>query len=823
MFKKVVSLALTVVIFVSALSIPAFADATTPTGSCPLCGSPVQYTNFENLVAGWSIVSCTNPNCAYYQKHMSIANDILYHRDQGVTGGSPSRSNTATVPKNYYTTNNNSSTTNYNTVNSGTTNHYSTINTTNKTLNYTTYNQTTNNYVRNTYNYTNYTYNYDYNYYTVNVDNSTHYVIDNVNYITVLYPTGETVKDENGNDVPEYDYTDVYYELPDGRNSYDLTASEVWGTYFVYNVTSCEQVPEDDGTTLGLWHLDGDFKDASANAGKYLLTSSATTFVDTETGDYNAAVSGTGGTFSISNFDPYVSVPWTLEFRVYSASSDSTTFLGYQQEHTRHYSSSTPSAFNANLYDSVDTVVDYGKNIPSNQWNTVALTFDGVSLKCYLNGELSGTTAIRSAPSITNTYVTVSTAAGYKDLSGVWKVGDAYYSGSVTQVFYYTGKYRDFNPNFRIGLSSRTEKFTYDEVRLSRGLLYTENYSPSFQPFDTNSVLVRPSNPSDKDIVIMSNIPVNDYRIGGVRPTYPTKGDVYIYLENDVVESVQQYQGDGWAAVDAEIYTDGTWKTLKKFNLASVKSEEVETKPTPTPTPDPGTPTPTPTPGGSGCTHQYTITKEKEPTCTESGYKIYKCDLCGDTYTDTLKALGHDWHIVESASSTPETPDASPSPASSAAPDASPPPAESGIETTDPTASPAPTYTLYRCSRCNMEYKDFDGSGPPQNKDEEDEGGILGWLKKLLGSIWSGLLSILESIVGGTIDLVTSLIDDLVAGVTHVIDGLFDALGKIADFGGVFKDFLGAFFGYLPDEIITLLAFSISLGIVLMIIKFFRG
>lgn len=753
---------------------------------------------------------------------MSIANDILYHRDQGVTGGSPSRSNTATVPKNYYTTNNNSSTTNYNTVNSGTTNHYSTINTTNKTLNYTTYNQTTNNYVRNTYNYTNYTYNYDYNYYTVNVDNSTHYVIDNVNYITVLYPTGETVKDESGNDVPEYDYTDIYYQLPDGRNSYDLSASDIWGTYFVYNVTGCEQVPEDDGTTLGLWHLDGDFKDASANAGRYLLTSGATTFVDTEVGSFGQAVSGTGATFSLSNFDPYAE-PWTLEFRVYVASDKSTSFFPFLQKHVRHYSISSPSSYNSSLCDSSDETSDLGDNLPSNQWNTVSITFDGAFYKYYRNGEVIYSGKIRSSPTVTKTNVngTISGVSGGNGLTldGILSVGQVTdwgsYTVTVNSINYYLGEYIDFNPYLRIGGSSNTDKFTFDEIRLSKGILYTESYSPSLQPFDTNSVLVRPSNPSDKDIAIMSNIPVGNYRIGGVRPTYPTKGDVYIYLENDVVESVQQYQGDGWAAVDAEIYTDGTWKTLKKFNFSTVKSEEVETKPTPTPTPD--TPTPTLTPGGSGCDHQYTITKEKEPTCTESGYKIYKCDLCGDTYTDTLKALGHDWHIVESASSTPETPD------SSAVPDASPPPAESGSTTADPTPTPAPAYTLYRCSRCNMEYKDFDGSGPPQNKDEEDEGGILGWLKKLLVSIWSGLLSILESIVGGTIDLVTSLIDDLVAGVTHVIDGLFDALGKIADFGGAFKDFLGAFFGYLPDEIITLLAFSISLGIILMIIKFFRG
>ena len=189
MAKKILALILTIVVFVSALSIPAFAAGTDkPTGACPLCGSPLSYWGASGIIGDASYVVCTNKNCPYY----NVAGRFgTISGGGGISGGSSSRSNTATVPKNYYTVNNNSTANNYNTVNSGNTNHYSTINTTNKTLNYTTYNTTTNNYTYNTYNYTNYTYNYDYNYYTVNVDNSTHYVIDNVNYITILYPTGE--------------------------------------------------------------------------------------------------------------------------------------------------------------------------------------------------------------------------------------------------------------------------------------------------------------------------------------------------------------------------------------------------------------------------------------------------------------------------------------------------------------------------------------------------------------------------------------------------------------------------------------------------------
>ncbi len=42
------------------------------------------------------------------------------------------------------------------------------------------------------------------------------------------------------------------------------------------------------------------------------------------------------------------------------------------------------------------------------------------------------------------------------------------------------------------------------------------------------------------------------------------------------------------------------------------------------------------------CTHQYQSTVVTPATCTEAGVVRYTCTLCGDTYTETLPALGHD-------------------------------------------------------------------------------------------------------------------------------------------------------------------------------------
>ncbi len=41
--------------------------------------------------------------------------------------------------------------------------------------------------------------------------------------------------------------------------------------------------------------------------------------------------------------------------------------------------------------------------------------------------------------------------------------------------------------------------------------------------------------------------------------------------------------------------------------------------------------------------HKWKMTSRTEPTCETEGKKTWKCSACGKTYTETSKALGHDW------------------------------------------------------------------------------------------------------------------------------------------------------------------------------------
>lgn len=798
--KRFLSVLLAVFVLLVCFSVPAFAADSLV---CPNCGGSLSRVTISAPINGESY-KCTR--CNYYYQTGGIFGKEFLHFGSDTPPASGSGS--LEKPKKYYTapsSGSGGSTSNSYTYNGGSTSYYSVMNTSNKTLNYTTYNQTTNNYTTNNYTYNNYTYNNEYNYYTYNIENKNYYVTNNITYVTVLYPDG--TQDENGND--NYDHVDIYYELPDGRNSYNVKAEDIWGTYLTYNVTGAERVLEDDGVTLGLWHLDGNFSDSSANAGLYTLTSGFTTFVDTEVGDFGQAISGSSGSVALANF-AFSSSPWTFEYRLYSAASSSTVNISLPCSDTYRTYKGNPDSSSPSSTSSKAILL----SVPANQWNTIAYCYDGSSFKVFVNGVLSKTVT----PGVYKKGVQVE----YWNNKGSWqKTYEGTYSypasstdsdlGSSTnhELKYYFNKTYSFDG--ALSVSASGSKITVDEVRLSNRILYTGPYTPSLQPYDTNSVLVKPENPLENDIVIMSNVPVSDYRIGGVRPTFPESGSTYIYLENDVVKSVQQYQGEGWNAVDAFIYRDGSWVDLKNFNMKDLEFVEPE-KPGPTPPP------PTSTPSGNICKHEYKAVNTKEPTCTEKGIITYTCSLCGNSYTETVKALGHDWQKVETVSSEPSS---SPVLSSSSAPSSTPSDDSSAPASTEAPAEPA--YTLYRCSRCGEEYKDYDGSGPPAPPADDEKGGIWDWIKKLVKSIVDGILGVLEEVVGGIIDFIVKLVDDFFEGVKSVVHNLIESLKQIADFGGEFKDFLGSVFSFLPPEIVILLSFMLSLAIVLAIIKFIRG
>ena len=473
-----------------------------------------------------------------------------------------------------------------------------------------TYNTTTNNYdyeynwynpITNTYNTTNnFKYNAEYNTYNYVTNNNyytTNYFIqDNRTYVSyyIIQTNKETQEEEET-------YIEHYYELPDGRNSLDLTADQVKGQYFISNYSKYISVAEDDGTTLGLWHLDGDLKDYSFHNNS---AGSAYNNVYTD-GLYSKAkrFSENEQDFLMLRLDK-VDLPssWTLEWcELVPSVSVTESVLGVQQE-------KYPFALNAGDRYFPDSKYDLKYNIYLNGYLGVdglgyiepsvenfvpyAVTCDEGNYKFYRNGVLvdeydfSDKPVTRKYPrNFTDSEVfidskkitipkfstpltglsvdsdsirfycatkLVESIKGNEYILGLGTSGDGCYSYPVYN--YYSTSHRNA---------------IVDEVRLSKGVLYNGDfYTPPVQAYTTNTVLVVPDDPEKHEIAFKTNTNISDVRFGGARPTYPLNGSVYVAIDNEQkVESIQQYQEDGWYEIEASVYLDDGWEALKGFNM----------------------------------------------------------------------------------------------------------------------------------------------------------------------------------------------------------------------------------------------------------------
>lgn len=460
-----------------------------------------------------------------------------------------------------------------------------------------------------TYNYsstTNMSYSPTYSTYYIEDNEYKSYVIDNTTYISYYITETETGSTW---------YYEIYYRLPDGRYSYDLTAEDVWGTYFLYDAVNYDEVVEDDGTTLVLLHFDGNILDSSAHNNAVSYTANASyNFIDS---DFTSALSwsdSTAHTMTVALPEP-LSDDFTIEGRIkisdsvsnspsYSNSSGKTisfssptiisesgaknvaeTRLGSGGTYGAHptYPSTYPWVYTVNdtFYSSL---VGPGQGILSLDGQSF---FKGNGTYRYSYPAAQASYMYISYPSESHSlYFSVvsprtvlynySQTVGSTMSFAFVRFGDTvtyYENGLAKYSFEYTGT----DCETLTLKSTAKQTIVFDELRVSNKALYTDTYTPSSQPFDTNLVLVLPDQGELNQIAVKSNTAVADLRVGGVRPTYPSNGDVYVYLEEDVVKDVQQYQTDGWYSVDACIYEeDAGWTSFANYDLSAYVSEAPE-------------------------------------------------------------------------------------------------------------------------------------------------------------------------------------------------------------------------------------------------------
>lgn len=702
--------------------------------------------------------------------------------------------------------------------NTGTPSYKSVLNTTNNTFydmsrDYTyTYNTA---YYNNTYNsyYIPVTYNdVDYNYFITYAPTYT-----NITYIV-----------DGCNDPSQAVSNNYYFQLPDGRNSYNLTADDVFGIPLAGEVINYDATPENDNC-VALYHFDGNITDASGKSNTAIFDDGTVPQYISSSSFGKHLMLTNRGRFSLT-LPEALEAPYTIEFRVnygqyqsfFPISSelkllnDSESYL-FDSRVTHSGSTSTYKnnevfikalrdyIVSHNYYSFYFSGVDAGTSSArfGYYWGTKTLYFyDFPSVTNYYAKDKSGNFVPISISLLSSNYDTCFTETknkysaekltgqsfNYGDYSsnssipiplGQW-VNMAIVNDGHTVKYYMNGV--SYTPPSNWIRSSGNVNYLsfygspgftysyYDELRVSKGALYTKNYTPASAPFDIPMALTLPSEKTEGAIAVKSAVTVNNVRLGGVRPSYPVQGDVYISLDADKkVTSCQQYQSGTWTECQGSVCDNDTWVDLSEYSFAGQVVNEDD--------------------------FAEVIDKKEDPAAgtdanPEAEATSFTVHYYKEGTTDKVRRDTVYQNLAVGAAFT----------------------------------ASAPTVKGYKALAASAEitvtadgehifYYSVDESTDPGGSDDDPS----------KPGFFDGLLSSVKSLVNVICGFVGGVVQSLLSGITGIISTLIDAFKAVLSLGGHFGDFLAAALGFVPREIIDLLIAGIAVSIALAIIKFIRG
>lgn len=715
--------------------------------------------------------------------------------------------------------------------NTGTPSYKSVLNTTNNTFydmsrdytytyNTAYYNQTYNSYyIPVTYN------NVDYNYFVTYTPTYT-----NITYIV-----------DGCGDPSQAVSNNYYFQLPDGRNSYNLTADDVFGIPLAGEVINYDAIPENDNC-VALYHFDGNITDASGK--------SNTAVFDDGTVPQYISSNGFGKHLMLSNCGAFrvilpeaLEAPYTVEFKFNYGQYVDFLITERMLRNTVDYSSNlmfrilsgvthhgSTSEYRDksvllqvlkgySFYDSVYSFLLWGEDADGSfpqrfgsiYWtNTKELSDYGSTY--YGNGKGG------SGGPFNNGYLVLSESLIDGDIDAVvrtlkmndgyafWKNGTAKHYFNYSQassnssnpiplgqwvnmaivndgsaVKYYMNGVQFTPPsNWQASTGNLKKMYFYgapgfaysyyDELRISKGALYRENYTPASAPFDIPMALTLPSEKTEGAIAVKSAVAVNNVRLGGVRPSYPAQGDVYVSLDADKkVTSCQQYQSGTWTECQGSVCKDNNWVELTGYSFAGQVVNEDD--------------------------FAEVIDKKEDPAAgtdanPEAEATSFTVHYYKEGTTDKVRRDTVYQNLAVGAAFT----------------------------------ASAPTVKGYKALAASAEitvtadgehifYYSVDESTDPGGSDDDPS----------KPGFFDGLLSSVKSLVNVICGFVGGVVQSLLSGITGIISTLIDAFKAVLSLGGHFGDFLAAALGFVPREIIDLLIAGIAVSIALAIVKFIRG
>lgn len=186
------------------------------------------------------------------------------------------------------------------------------------------------------------------------------------------------------------------------------------------------------------------------------------------------------------------------------------------------------------------------------------------------------------------------------------------------------------------------------------------------------------------------------------------------------------------------------------------------------------------TSGSATCEHTYSQHMEQEATCILPGLMISTCSKCGDSSSEIVDPLGHDWQCTSHVDAVTDP--------------------DTGEETSS-------AYDIYTCSRCGDTYEDHTGTGAP----DEDYSNTT--ISQLVVKVFSKLGTFAGKLLGS----VVRLFDKAVNAVDDLVSKFNDYVEQIKGFGENYPIWLSGFWGIIPAELQVALTFAVicmALGVV---------
>ncbi len=170
------------------------------------------------------------------------------------------------------------------------------------------------------------------------------------------------------------------------------------------------------------------------------------------------------------------------------------------------------------------------------------------------------------------------------------------------------------------------------------------------------------------------------------------------------------------------------------------------------------------------CQHTYSQEMEQEPTCILPGLMVSTCSKCGNSYSEIVGALDHDWVLSEHVEAVTDP------------------------DTEEVTQS---AYDIYTCSRCGQSYEDHSGDGVPTDYGETS-------IAKIIVKMFAKLGTLAGKLIGWVVDLFTKTL----GGINDLFTRFTELTAQITSFGGDYPTWLTGFWGVLSPDLQLALSFA---------------